>query len=308
MKPIDSINQHQLEFKPLFLEKQVQSRANFTLGGGVGVTIREITCKTILNKTTISDYSLNCYTGCAHGCVYCYARFMQRFRPHPEPWGMFVDIKANAVEVLKRQLRRAVPGAVFVSSACDGWQPIEAEYKLTRQCCDLLLEHGFRIEALTKSSLVLRDLDIFSGRDVRIGVTITTLDERLKRLWEPNSSSIGERFGVISEAARARVETAIMFGPLLPYLSDNQESIDSMFQRAAESEVDIIWIDALNPRPKVWSSVAGLLQKKFPDLLERYRRILFNHRIRADYLSQLRHRIIKADRKFSPTDKVNVCF
>jgi len=69
------------------------------------VVIRETTCKTILNRSSISDYSLNCYTGCTHGCVYCYARFMQRFHPHPEPWGEFVDVKVNAVEVLERQLR-----------------------------------------------------------------------------------------------------------------------------------------------------------------------------------------------------------
>ncbi len=273
-----------------------------------GVIIRETSCKTILNRTSISDYSLNCYTGCAHGCVYCYARFMQRFHSHPEPWGRFVDIKVNAVEVLERQLRRAVPGEVFVSSACDGWQPIETEHKLTRQCCDLLLKHRFRIEALTKSSLVLRDLDIFSGRNVRIGVTVTTLDECLRRLWEPNSSSIEERFRVISESGAAGVETAIMFGPLLPFLSDNQESIDCMFQRAAESAVDVIWVDALNPRPKVWSSVASLLRKRFPDLLERYRHILFDYKTRADYLSALKHRITKAARKFSITEKVDVCF
>lgn len=275
---------------------------------GESVVIRETGCKTILNRTSISDYSLNCYTGCAHGCVYCYARFMQRFCPHPEPWGRFVDIKANAVEVLERQLRHAVPGAVFVSSACDGWQPIEAERQLTRQCCDLLLKHRFRVEALTKSSLVLRDLDIFSGRDVRIGVTITTLDERLKRLWEPNSSSIEERLGVISESAAVGVETAIMFGPLLPFLSDNQKSIDSMFQRAAELKVDVIWVDALNPRPKVWSSAASLLRKKFPDLLERYGRILFDYGTRADYLLELKHRVTRAGKKFSLTDRVNVCF
>ena len=74
------------------------------------IIVRETVCKTILNKSSISDYSLNCYTGCTHGCVYCYARFMQRFHPHEEPWGKFVDVKINAVEVLKRQLRRAKPG------------------------------------------------------------------------------------------------------------------------------------------------------------------------------------------------------
>ena len=69
--------------------------------------VRETVCKTILNRGTLSDYSLNCYTGCTHRCVYCYARFMQRFHPHDEPWGDFVDVKVNAVETLTRQLRRA---------------------------------------------------------------------------------------------------------------------------------------------------------------------------------------------------------
>lgn len=273
-----------------------------------GVVIREKECKTILNRTSISDYSLNCYTGCAHGCIYCYARFMQRFHPHPEPWGKFVDIKVNAVEALKRQLRRAEPGEVFVSSACDGWQPIEAEWKLTRQCCDLLLEYGFQVSVLTKSALVLRDLDIFSGRNARIGVTVTTLDERLRQLWEPNSSGIDERLRIIKEASRAGLKTAIMFGPLLPFLSDSQASINSMFQQASELAIDIIWIDALNPRPKVWPSVAKLLRRKFPDLFNLYRQILFNDKSRAEYLRQLRHRIALAARKFSLTNRVAECF
>lgn len=202
--------------------------------------VRETRCKTILNQTTISDYSLNCYTGCAHGCVYCYARFMQRFHPHPEPWGEFVDVKVNAFEVLARQLRRAKPGEVFVSSACDGWQPIEAERGLSRRCCELLLQHGFQLNVLTKSALVLRDLDLFAGHSARIGVTVTTLDERLRTLWEPRASGVEERFRVIEEAHRTGLSTAIMFGPLLPFLSDSQASIDGLFQRAADLKIDVI--------------------------------------------------------------------
>ena len=164
--------------------------------------VRETVCKTILNRSGLSDYSLNCYTGCTHACVYCYARFMQRFHPHDEPWGAFVDVKVNAVEVLKRQLRRAEPGTVFVSSACDGWQPVEAEWRLTRRCCELLLERGFQVHVLTKSALVLRDLDIFAGRPARIGITLTTLDERLRELWEPGAASVEERLAVIEAAQR----------------------------------------------------------------------------------------------------------
>ena len=106
-----------------------------------------------------------------------------------------MDVKVNAVEVLERQLRRTRPGEVFVSSACDGWQPIEAERRLTRQCCQLLVQSGCAVNVLTKSALVLRDLDILSGRNARIGVTVTTLDEGLRALWESRGSSVEERFG-----------------------------------------------------------------------------------------------------------------
>jgi len=298
--------QHQLEFAQS--SRQRINQAEPIARAKDGVVIRQKECKTILNRTSISDYSLNCYTGCTHGCVYCYARFMQRFSPHPEPWGKFVDVKVNAVEVLKRQLRRTTPGEVFVSSACDGWQPIEAEWKLTRRCCQLLLEHGFDVHVLTKSQLVLRDLDIFSGSSARIGVTVTTLDERLRRLWEPNSSSTEERFGIIEQARRAGLKTAIMFGPLLPFLSDNESSIDSMFSRAAELDLDIIWVDALNPRPKVWPSVASLLRERSPDMFNLYKQVLFDRKMRAEYLEQLRQRVAHAARRFSLTGRVNTCF
>jgi DNA repair photolyase len=155
---------------------------------------------------------------------------------------------------------------------------------------------------------VLRDLDIFSGRSVRIGVTVTTLDERLKSLWEPNSSTVEQRFSVIEQAKRAGLETAIMFGPLLPFLSDSQSSIDSMFQRASDVAVDIIWVDALNPRPKVWSSVANLLNRRFPDLFNRYKQILFDYKSRREYLAKLRQQVARSARQFSLTDCVVECF
>jgi len=271
------------------------------------MVIREVTCKTVLNKSGISDYSLNCYTGCGHGCVYCYARFMQRFHPHPEPWGEFVDVKANAVEALKWQLRRAKPGDVFVSSACDGWQPIEAERGLTRRCCELLLEHGFQVNVLTKSELVLRDLDVLAGRTARVGVTVTTLDERLRRLWEPRASTVEGRLRILREARRAGLSTAVMFGPLLPFLSDDERSLAELFGRAADVGADTVWVDALNPRPRVWPSVSGLLREKFPELHEGVRRVLFDERSRASYLAVLRRRVASAARRAGMGGRVSLC-
>ncbi len=100
----------------------------------------------------------------------------------------------------------------------------------------------------------------------------------------------------------------MMFGPLLPLLSDSRRSIDRLLQRAADLGVDDLWVDALNPRPKVWPSVAELLRKEFPELLPRYRRILFDATARKQYLTELRRRVEAAAGQLSLDDRVKVCF
>jgi len=258
------------------------------------LVVREVVCRSLLNRCEIDDYSFNCYTGCAHGCVYCYARYIQRFHPHAEPWGRFVDVKVNAPQVLARQLRRLPPGSVFTCSACDGWQPVEREYRLTRRCCELLLEAGFRLNILTKSDLVLRDLDVFRNRPVYLGVTITTASEEPARLWEPGAAPVEARLEVLRAARAAGLRTAVMFGPLLPLLSDTPEALESLFALARRLRVDRIWTDTLNPRPRVWASVQRLLQSRYPRLREAYRRILFDRRHRAAYCRELKERVQRA--------------
>jgi DNA repair photolyase len=255
----------------------------------------------------LGDYSLNCYTGCQHACVYCYARFMQRFHPHPEPWGAFVDVKTNSPEALVKQLKRARPGGVFVSSACDAWQPLERRYQLTRDCCRLLTDHGFGVHALTKNALVLRDLDVLRPGLSRVGTTITTLDPRLARLWEPGASTVEERWSILDAAREADLETSVMFGPLLPYLSDGQDSLNALFERAAAAGVGIIWVDAMNPRPRVWPSVAQLLRREFPALHEGYSRMLHHAETRTAYMAALRERVRVAARRAGVEDRLAGC-
>jgi DNA repair photolyase len=269
-----------------------------------GVVVREVRCKTLLNRGGIGDYSFNCYVGCGHGCGYCYARFMQRFHPHPEEWGGFVDVRINAAEALTRQLRRAEPGEVFTCSACDGWQPIEEHYRLTRACCRLLLQAGFRLNVLTKSRLVLRDFDLFAGHDVRVGVTITTTEESLARIWEPRASSVADRVEVLRQAKTSGLETAVMFGPLLPGISDSEEALARLFALAAETGVDRIWTDILNPRPRVWPSVQRVLREHCPDAYEHWRRLMFDAAYRQEYQRALDDRIRRAARKVHVAGKL----
>jgi DNA repair photolyase len=269
-----------------------------------GVVVREVRCRSLLNRCQIDDYSFNCYTGCEHGCGYCYARFMQHFHPHPEEWGRFVDVKVNAVKVLERQLRRLPPGQVFTCSACDGWQPVEEHYRLTRECCQLLLDAGFRLSILTKNRLVLRDLDLFAGHDVRVGVTITTPDEPLARIWEPRASSVADRVEVLRQAKAAGLQTSVMFGPLLPGISDTDAALAKLFAMAAEVQVDQVWTDILNPRPRVWASVQEVLRRHRPDLYEHYRSVLFDPACRDAYRRELDQRIRRAAAGASLTDRL----
>ena len=139
--------------------------------------VREIKAKSVLTKSGIPgiDYCINPYVGCFHGCRYCYATFMKRFTGHQEPWGSFVDVKVNAPAILPKQLARARRGNVLISSVTDGYQPIESKYKLTRQCLEVLLEYQFPVDILTKSPLVLRDMDIMEKfKEIEVGLTITT--------------------------------------------------------------------------------------------------------------------------------------
>ena len=264
-------------------------------------------CKTVLNRSSLGDYSLNCYVGCAHGCAYCYARYMQRFHPHEKAWGGFVDVKINAPEALARQARRMPPGVVFVSSACDAWQPLEAQRQLTRECCRILLDHGFAVHALTKSDLIRRDFDLLAGRDVQVATTITTLDPVVARLWEVAASPVDRRVDLLHAAREAGIPTGIMFGPLLPFLSDSAQSLNALFECAAELRVDVLWVDALNPRPKVWESVRALLEAHYPDLVDRYARVLFSPVVRNAYLAALGERIAAAARKWRLDKRLHSC-
>lgn len=267
--------------------------------------VREVAARTVLNDSKLGDYSLNCYTGCTHACVYCYARFMQRFHPHEEPWGAFVDVKVNAVECLVKQLRRAKPGSVFMSSACDCYQPLEREWRLTRRCSELLMRYDFQVNVLTKSALVLEDIPMYAeGGHARIGVTITTPDEEAARIWEPGASPVSKRIEVLKAAKTAGLETSVMFGPILPGFSDDDASLDGLFAIARETEVDSVWTDCLNARPKVWPSIAALLTKRFPDLLSLYRKVLFSEAEREKYIEDLYRRIRAAARRQGMAGKV----
>jgi len=203
--------------------------------------VREIRAKSILNKSKVFDYCVNPYTGCQHNCRYCYARlFMPRYSGHQEPWGEFVDVKINAVQLLRRQLKRAKKGTVWISSVCDPYQPLEAKFKLTRGCLKELLVVQFPVNIQTKSTLVLRDLDLFTQfQSIEVGFSIATGDEKVARLLEPHASPVKERIKALETIHSQNIRTFVFIGPLLP--GDPENLINDL-----AGKVDYVYIDRMN--------------------------------------------------------------
>lgn len=235
--------------------------------------VQEIRCRSILNRSGIPgvDYALNAYIGCAHGCRYCYADFMKRFTRHKEKWGCFVDVKVNAAEVLQKQLEFSRPGLVSLGTVTDSYQPLEAKYEVTRRCLKELTKASFPVSIITKSPLILRDLDLLKRlTEVDIGITITTLKERIKMVFEPHSPSSEERFWAISRLSKEGIRTWLFFGPVLPWFSDQEEEIEELFSKASQARVDHILVDTLQLYPKVWNKMRVLLSRFFPQSLSCY--------------------------------------
>ena len=201
--------------------------------------IKEIHAKSILSPSKIYDYVINPYVGCQHACSYCYARFMKRFTGHKEPWGDFIDVKINAAELLSKEIKKKRVGTVWVSGVCDPYQPLEARYKLTRQCLEILVQNDWPVFIQTRSPLVLRDMDIFKkSKNIDVGLSITTANDEIRKIFEPYAPPIQRRLKAIEVLHQSGIRTYVMIAPILP----KAENLIGMLS----GKVDYIIIDRMN--------------------------------------------------------------
>jgi DNA repair photolyase len=207
--------------------------------------IREILVKNILSKSKVSDWTINPYVGCQHGCTYCYARFIKRFTGHKEKWGEFVDVKINAPEILEKEIKKKKKGNVWISGICDPYQPIEKKYRLTRKCLEILQKYQWPVTIQTKSPLVLRDLDLFKKfKEIEIGFTITTANENIRKIFEPKAPPISERIKVLEKIHREGVKTFAMIAPVLP-------EAEALVQKLKD-KADYVILDKMNYHYADW--------------------------------------------------------
>ena len=207
--------------------------------------IKEVQAKSILSDSKIYPYVINAYTGCAHNCSYCYARFMKRFTHHSEPWGEFVDAKVNAAELLRRDITKKKKDRVWISGVCDPYQPLEGKYQLTRQCLEILVENDWPFVIQTRSPLVLRDRDILvRSKQCEVGMSITTAEDEVRKLFEPSAPPIQSRIDALGELHAAGITTYCMIAPILPGAENLPELL--------AGKIDYVIFDRMNYNHSDW--------------------------------------------------------
>jgi len=190
------------------------------------VKIVRIRAKEIFSKTRIPEasYVINQYVGCQHSCLYCYAKFVCRWKNYGE-WGTWVEVKENAPELVKGRL---VHGKVVMSSISDPYQPIEAQLRLTRRILENM-NRRLRLSILTKSPLVTRDIDLLSEMErCEVGLTVNGFEGQVKDLLEPHAPVHASRIDALRRLVGASIRTFVFISPVIPKLVDVESLLDEV--------------------------------------------------------------------------------
>jgi DNA repair photolyase len=241
--------------------------------------IGEIKAKSILVRSNLpdADYVANPYVGCQFGCLYCYATFMGRYVHEPrDQWGAYVYAKVNAVELAREELSRwgdrRRQSRVLLSSVTDAYQGVEKRYRLTRGILEAFAEAQYpgQIGLLTKSPLVLRDLDLLQKLpDAEVGLTVTTTDDALSRLLEVRAPLASRRLATLRQLCEARIPAFAFVGPLLPHFRYQPEKLDQLLGAIAGTGVRQVYVEQIN----LSSYIRARLRQELADAPEHVRAV-----------------------------------
>lgn len=230
---------------------------------------------TVLAKGILTNSNgINLYRGCTHGCIYCDSRstcygFTHDFED--------IEVKENAPQLLEKALRsKRKPCMIGTGSMCDPYLHAEERLGLTRRCLELIERYGFGVTVQTKSARILRDMDLLQSinRQTKavVQMTLTTYDENLCRIVEPNVSTTRERFEVLLRCRELGIPTVVWLSPILPFLNDTEENIRGILQYCVEAGVKgiICFGMGLTLREGDREYYYRALDRHFPGLKERY--------------------------------------
>ena len=228
------------------------------------MTVKEIKVNDYLTKSSLpaSDYVINPYVGCSHGCKYCYASFMKRFTGHTEDWGTFIDVKRCDKKI---NLNKISKKSVFLSSVTDCYNQLEEKYKLTRHILEQIVDSDCYLSISTKSKLILRDIDLLKQiKNLSVSMSINTLDENFRNDMD-NASTIEERLNTLRELHDNGIYTVLFMSPIFPYITEWKEIIEK-----SKNYVDEYWFENLNLRGQYKTYIMNYIKNKYPKYYDSY--------------------------------------
>lgn len=234
------------------------------------MVIKHIDVKDYVTKSNLpaSDYVINPYVGCPHGCKYCYACFMKRFTGHNEEWGSFVDVKHCNKPI---SIKRLTNKSVFLSSVTDCYNEYEEEFCITRDILKQLSEIDCELSISTKSKLILRDVDLLKKcKTLKVSMSVNTLDENFKDDMD-NASSITDRLETLKELHNNGIYTVLFMSPMFPVITNFKEIVE-----ISKGFVDEYWFENLNLRGSYKNVILSYINKNYPSLTELYDDIYLN--------------------------------
>jgi DNA repair photolyase len=246
-------------------------------------TYLEDTCRTALNRVPEQSrmpfrWTVNPYRGCAHSCHYCFARAYHAYLDLGigEDFASKIVVKTNVADVLRCELSspRWTGDTVAMGTATDPYQPCEGRYRLTRAVVGALADHANSLSMLTKSTLILRDLDELERLNRRASVSVSmsvgTLDERVRRVTEPGTPPGRKRLDVLARFSDAGIRTGVLVAPIMPGLTDDEEHLDEVLAACAEAGVQSATPIVLHVRGNIREHFMPWLKRAYPWLYPRY--------------------------------------
>ena len=250
------------------------------------VSYLEDTCKTALNRVPAGArvpfrWTVNPYRGCTHACHYCFARAFHSYLDLGvgEDFSTKIVVKLNVAEVLRRELAapRWEGEPVAMGTATDPYQHCEGRYRLTRAVLEAFADAGNPLSMLTKSTMIVRDLDLFvrlaSVADVSVAMSVGTLDESVRRVVEPGTPPGRKRLEILGRFAAAGIRTSILVAPVLPGLTDDDAHLEEVLREAAARGIGGAGVIPLHVREGIREHFVPWLRGAYPELAERYERL-----------------------------------
>ena len=228
---------------------------------------RTVQVKDLLTKSNLpaSDYVINPYVGCPHGCKYCYACFMKRFTNHSEEWGQFIDIKQCSRAISKKRLQGKT---VFLSSVTDCYKPFEEKYECKRKILEQLTAIDCELSIATKSKLIRRDVDLLKKcKKLKVSMSVNTLDEQFRKDMD-NASTISERLKALEELHENGIYTILFMSPIFPEITDFRAIIE-----ASKDYVEEYWFENLNLRGSYKPRILEYVKTHYPQYKQLYHEI-----------------------------------